>query len=195
MSTLSIIVLAAGGSSRMGTPKQLLSIGQTTFIEQVLEKARALQPDTLICVLGANAEKIEPYIPSEVELVHHSQWKRGLGSSIGAGIRYLEGQSGAQAIVILLADQPSIDPADLQKMVDLHASHPDKIIASYYEGSPGVPAIFPKEYWQELQQLDGDRGAKAILLKNSDRVILHHHSTNVRDIDTQEDYEQLSGQL
>ena len=187
MKPFSIVVLAAGKSSRMGTPKQLLRIGKKTFIERVLENAKELNSVDIICILGANAQDIKPFIPNGVEVLYNENWTKGMGNSLAKGIGHLNDDP-IESVMILLADQPIIEVADLKKMLEMGSKYPHEIIASDYHGSLGVPAIFPKKHFPDLTQLEGNKGAKEMLMKLENQVHKYEHSSPIVDIDTQEEY-------
>lgn len=191
MRKVAILVLAAGASSRMKTPKQLLKIGNQTLLELVLEKAKALTSLPVYCVLGANSTFIQNEISTEnVVFISNENHSKGLSTSIVAGVNYLEKNAPfVYSLLILLADQPDIDLQYLEKLVQLSAENPTQIIASKYRKNLGVPAVFPKSFFSDLQVLEGDFGAKEFLQQHKDQIICSNLSPSLIDIDTREDYE------
>lgn len=191
MRKVAILILAAGASSRMQTPKQLLKIGNQTLLELVLEKAKALASLPIYCVLGANADLIQEEISTEnVAFIINKNHSKGLSTSIVAGINYLTKNAPfVDCLLILLADQPDVDLQYLENLVQLSAENPTQIIASKYPKNIGVPAVFPKSFFSELQNLEGDFGAKEFLQQHKDQLICSNLTPSLIDLDTKEDYE------
>lgn len=188
MKNIAVLVLAAGKSSRMKTPKQLVKIGTNFLIETVLSKAKSINTNHVYCVLGANNVLIRREISSsDVHFVYNANFNEGLSASIVAGISGIELQhKNYEGVLILLGDQPAIEKTYLKAMIALFSVDTSKIIASDYGKKLGVPAIFPKSYFSELKKMSGDFGAKDILNKNGN-VISLRMQTNFIDIDTEED--------
>jgi molybdenum cofactor cytidylyltransferase len=197
MENVAVLVLAAGKSSRMQTPKQLLKIGNQTLLEIVLEKAISISSHTVFCVLGANALMIQQKTSSKnVVFIINENYQEGLSSSIVSGINYLEENHPAiEAILILLADQPAIEVAYLENLFQVYSENKSKIIASNYAEKSGVPAIFPREYFNELKLLQGDFGAREFLQKNKKQTLGCNIQTSLIDLDTKTDFENYKNQL
>ena len=185
--------MAAGSSSRMGAPKQLLKWKNATLIEDVITKALQLNTTKTIVVLGANEDRIIPKIKSyPIEIIHNLEWEKGLGNSIALGVHHIKNNYQVDGVLVILADQPLINSSYLKGMIDVLGTKKHQIIATKYpNGKLGVPALFDKSYLQELSSIDGDKGAKAMLEKHSDSVIIVQLDTNVFDVDTEEDYKKL----
>ena len=185
--------MAAGGSSRMGTPKQLLPWKSTTLIENVMSNVLQLESSKLIVVLGANSEQITPKIESyPIEVIYNPNWKKGLGNSISFGANYIKNNYQTDGILIVLADQPLIHSSYLKKMIGEIEPNRQQIIATKYPNAKlGVPALFDASYLEELSTIDGDKGAKILLEKYSDQLISTQFETNIFDVDTEEDYKRL----
>lgn len=192
MKNLAVLVLAAGASSRMQTPKQLLQIGDKTLLELVLAKAVTSFP--VFCVLGANANLIQEQIINEnVQFIINKNYKDGLSSSIVIGIEYLKKTHPTiDGVLILLADQPAIETEYLKQLVDLFSQNKKTIIASKYPKNFGVPAIFPNSFFDELCQLKGDSGAKDFLQSHRNNIIFSEFTSNLIDLDTKDDYEKYT---
>lgn len=193
MSKLAVLILAAGNSSRMGSPKQLLKWKNTTLLQHSINSVKAIN-DINILVLGANFEKIEPSIISDdIIILQNKHWQKGLGNSIAAGVQYVKKSlPNVDNILIVLGDQPLINSDYLKKMIGIHKLNREKLICTMYEkGRLGVPAIFNNSFFEELMQLNDDKGAKNILQKYSDRMLSVHGENLISDIDTIDDYELL----
>ena len=195
MKNIAVIVLAAGKSSRMQTPKQLVKIGNNFFLEFVLSKAKAINKNHVYCVLGANDARIRREISSSnVHFVYNAAFNEGLSSSIVSGVSEIEMHPDYKAVLILLGDQPAIDKEYLDAMIALFSEDNSKIIASNYKEKLGVPAIFPKSYFSKLKNISGDFGAKEMLHTSKD-VIALNRPTNFIDIDTEKDLQDFKNSI
>ncbi|TDQ21848.1 nucleotidyltransferase family protein [Tenacibaculum caenipelagi] len=191
MKKTAILILAAGSSSRMGTIKQLLPYQNTTLLEWAIEQAKKSNTKNVFCVLGANRETIEKQISKkDIEIIYNPNHQEGLSTSIVNGIKYLQAKE-FDSILIMLADQPHVTFEYLNKLFKISEENPSKIIASNYQDKIGVPAIFPKKYFNELLNLKGDQGAKVFLQKHPDIIIEANTPLNLIDIDTPDDYQHL----
>jgi molybdenum cofactor cytidylyltransferase len=193
---ITTLIMAAGGSSRMGEPKQLLPWKGATLIEKSIDKALQLQMPKPIVVLGANSERIASKIESyPVKIIRNPNWERGLGNSIAFGVNYIQNNHQVDGVLVILADQPLINASYLKVMLDLFETKKHQIIATKYNnGKLGVPVLFDASYFQELSRIEGDKGAKSILEKYSNLVIITEVTTNIFDVDTKEDYNELGKQ-
>ncbi len=194
--TLNIAVLipAAGASSRMGTPKQLLKWGATTLLGHTIETALQLKAQETVVVLGAHFRKIKEGIAAyECVILEHVNWESGLGSSIAFGMKHLlQTDLKVDGVLILLGDQPLIDAPYLQSMVKAFTPGEQQIVATAYGTQKcGVPALFDTLYFDELSVLSEDQGAKAIIERHTTSVLTLPAPPNSLDIDTPEDYERL----
>ncbi|UNY98731.1 nucleotidyltransferase family protein [Zhouia spongiae] len=191
MNNIAILILAAGSSSRMGAPKQLLAVGNQKMISVIVGNAAKSKAGKIYCVLGAKAEEIQKDIKrSGAEVIYNADWEKGLGSSIAAGVKHMcSTKEQLDGILIMLSDQPKVDEVYLNNMIRLFKQKPDKIIASKYQYRYGVPALFPSAYFKLLMQLEGDKGARSILNKTHKmNVETPGDSECLDDIDTPEDY-------
>ncbi|WP_411895524.1 nucleotidyltransferase family protein [Winogradskyella sp. A2] len=184
-----ILILAAGNSKRMGTPKQLLKIGQTTMLGKVINNSLESRANSINVVLGANAKMIIPKLPESVNTMMNEKFENGLSSSINIGVKNL---LDFDSILIALGDQPFVNANYFNEMIKVSAKNPDKIVASNYIKYNGVPAIFPKKYYSKLLELSGDQGAKKILNSNFNPVIVLKTPVNLVDVDTPHDYENIN---
>ncbi len=187
-----IIILAAGASSRMNQPKQLLPYHQKSLLSHTIEEAqKSLMP--VIVVLGANAQQIKAGIGSmEVEIVVNEDWKSGMSSSIKAGLqKALANFKEMQNCILAVCDQPYISSILFQKLVDEKKESGKEIVASSYADTVGTPCLFDKKYFDELLNLEGDHGAKNILQKYRNDVASVDFENGKIDVDTKKDYEEL----
>jgi len=186
------IILAAGASSRMGSSKQLLEWRNRPLLEHAVLNVRAILHERVIVVLGAHAESIQAAIDLDaVTSIVNPDWQEGMASSIRAGIRALPGS--AAAALILLCDQPLINAAHIQNLLNGWQSAPTQIVASQYHHSIGVPALFPAEFFEHLLTLKGDRGAKPLLIKFEKSLLKIPLPEAELDIDNAEDFDYLTG--
>ena len=194
---IAILILAAGESKRMNGVKQLLPWKSTTLLGNAIEQAIASKGNAVYVVLGANANQIAPTIAHyKVQIIENKNWKNGLGNSIAAGVKYLKGNElHYDAILITLADQPLINAAYYNVLIDNYSQKEAKIIASETNNAPCVPAIFDAVYFEKLSQLSQDKGAKDILLAAQTEVYVVRADANLMDLDTQMEYEKVYNSL
>ena len=184
--SLHAIVLAAGASTRFGSPKQLVRINGRPLLHAVVSRAVAVAGHSVSVVLGANANQLAGLLGhSGAAVIINREWQEGIASSLRAGLTQVPGS--ADGVLILLADQPAISAEDLRRLVQQWRRHPEGLVASQYAQSIGVPAIFPRWCLRELSELRGDRGAQLILMRHLDRVTRMALPNAALDIDTPED--------
>jgi len=159
---LGAILLAAGGSSRLGRPKQLERIDGRPLVERQARLLLELQPACLVVVTGAvDAEVRQALARLPVEFVHHEGWEGGMGQSISRGIQAMPER--VRGALLLLCDQWRIERADLVKLIRAWSDAPQKAVISMWDGTTGPPVVFPRALFQRLLQLEGDRGARNLL--------------------------------
>jgi molybdenum cofactor cytidylyltransferase len=188
-----VLILAAGGSRRMGRTKQLLRWHGRTLLERAMDSACRVLPGRVIVVLGADAELIRNAIDMDlVEIIQNPEWQDGLASSIRRGMKALPASSAA--VLIMLCDQPLINDSHLMAILNAWRSEPERIVASQYYLSCGVPALFPAAYFDRLQTLNGSKGAKPLLVEFDQNLLKIPFPEAELDIDTPSDFERLTGQ-
>jgi molybdenum cofactor cytidylyltransferase len=165
---IACIVLAAGGSRRLGSPKQLVRRGVRSLLAHALAAARGALPDSpLIVVLGAQALRLRLVVrrtaPSVVA-VYNAHWAGGLATSLNAGLGAVP--ASARSILVTLVDQPNVDERALRRLLTTWRRRPRAAAAALYAGRPGVPAVLPRRYWRAIRALRGDAGARALLRGN-----------------------------
>lgn len=188
---LSILILAAGNSSRLGYPKQLVEFEGQTLIERITEIALTVSEDILI-VLGGNAEMIKPTLErfeDTVSTIFNPDWHQGIGTSIRAGVEKLAPKS--DLILILLSDQPFISKVLLQNMMQTFANYQYPIVSCVYNQQLGVPMLFDKTVFKDLLNLKGEKGAKSFLSLYENNISTIDFPQGIFDIDTIEDVEKL----
>lgn len=193
MDKIPIILLAAGGSKRMGQPKQLLPWENSTLIEYQIKKL--LQTgNPLIIVLGSSAKEIISVIEKyQVKIASNTNWETGMGSSVATGMqKVIEEFPSAKGVLFSLIDQPLIMLEHIQKMLVSFNSGNQQIIASQAEnGWLGVPALYDAFYFDELRKLSGEQGAKTIIKKYPSKVSSVDAGDTLEDMDTLESYHKL----
>ena len=174
------VILAAGASTRLGSPKQLAMLGDETLLQRAIRVAREAGCAPLIVVLGAEATRVLlDGLPDDTVPVINEQWEEGMASSIRLGVRACGIiAKGAEGVVLMTCDQPAVTSKHLQWLM-LRV----EIKASRYAGRNGVPAFFPKKSFNTLMALEGDAGARA-LLENARYEELEGGDL---DVDTEED--------
>jgi molybdenum cofactor cytidylyltransferase len=190
---IALLLLAAGGSSRMGRPKQLLTYRGQSLLRRAAETALATPCRPIIAVLGANAEESRTHLADlPLHTSENTNWPSGMGSSIKLGLRRaLDLAPDSGAILITLCDQPLITPADLARLIDAHRASPHAIVATAYPNSPGVPALFLRRTFPDLLTLDDAAGAKSLLLAAGNSLLTIHIPAALTDVDTPDDYARL----
>lgn len=187
--SISIILLAAGPSSRLGQPKQLIPYQGTTLLRYLAKQAIASRASGVIVVLGSDSEKIRKELGGvSLKILENKEWKKGISSSIRIGLR--EART-ADALLIMLCDQPFVTTALLDSMISPFVSSQKTLVGCDYASTVGVPVLFGKEFFEELSSLRGDTGAKGILLRHKDQI--HHISfpSGSVDIDSYEDLKKI----
>lgn len=180
---LAIIILAAGTSSRLGKPKQLIKYKGESLLQIAVKKALKLS-NNIFVVLGYEKEKCEEDIKDlNTKIVFNPNYIKGMGTSISCGIRYTRDFDNT---LIMLCDQPLLPDEHFKSLKDFIDNK--TIIASLYKDNqnPTVPAIFPKKYYEKLLILDEDKGAKEILREEEVKPILIDKKYSI-DIDTKMD--------
>lgn len=178
----------------MGTAKQLLPWAGATLLSHSVGKAKELQPEMILVVLGANSEEIKPTLKYEgVDVTIHKNWESGLGTSIAWGIEKLMAlESTVDGVLVMLADQPLISKEYLEFVQNKFQRDQQAIIASSYsEHKRGVPALFDRCYFEELIRLNGDQGAKEVIQRHSDILVVCDARGLLADIDTLDEYRSL----
>ena len=188
---VSILILAAGASSRMKKTKQLLPWGKHSLIEHVLTNAIASDAGKQYVLLGAQTDAIRTRIEDlPVQIIENKDWESGMGKSIAVGVQAILKQGNPEAILILLCDQPLIDTSYINLLIQKLMENIDefKIVGTQYRSRIGVPAIFSPDLYDELTTLKSDRGAAQLIADNSQFAISIDPKGKERDIDTWQDY-------
>ena len=185
-----VVILAAGGSSRLGRPKQLLPYLGKTLVEHAARTAIASGAHEVVVVVGAESDAVREKLSGlPVRIVRNRDWQTGMGSSIRCGVESLS--SHVDSVVISLCDQPQITPDLLRNLASKAATSSSSIAASSYDGVLGAPSAFGKELFKELTSLAGDSGARDIIRNATQQIERVEFSGGNVDIDTPQEYQQL----
>jgi molybdenum cofactor cytidylyltransferase len=192
-SGISVIVLAAGMSRRMGAPKQLLRAGETTLLERALHTVRQSHVDEIILVLGFGATEIRQSISTlGLRVVVNEGYQEGMASSLRAGISTVGPQ--ARGALIMLADQPFVLPSTLDRLIEYQQQMRPQIVIPTYKGFRGNPVLLDRSVFAEIASLQGDIGCRAIFGKHTENIakLAVDDPGILLDVDTREDYEELA---
>src|SRR6185369_193365 len=195
--TCTALVLGAGDSSRLGSPKQLVRFKGQSLIGRSVNNVLAAGCAPVFTVLGANHESVSRELTnlSTVVAINHN-WKEGMGSSISTGINaYLQSGVSTDALLITLCDQPLISVPDLERLLQVFHESATLVVASEYETKGrtvhGVPAVFSAKLIPDLGELRGTEGAKSVILRHGNNARFVEIPGAAFDLDTQEDLELL----
>jgi molybdenum cofactor cytidylyltransferase len=186
------LVLAAGGSSRLGRPKQLLPYGDGTLLDHVLDTARQCHFDQLVCVIGGRAEEIRAQVDLRGAVVVENQsFGEGCSSSIATALRALDPRT--DVLVLMLGDQPGVTAATVAALLAARKDSP--LAACAYDDGRGHPLAFGHGMLPELAALHGDKGVWKLLDRHPDQVVdVPIPGPIPRDIDTEADYRAVLAQ-
>jgi molybdenum cofactor cytidylyltransferase len=192
---VAIILLAAGASTRMGVPKQLLTFQGRSLVNRAIESAIASVCKPVVVVLGANCQQIRAQInQTGVEVIENPEWKLGMSTSIKSGIISLSKcLERIDAVILAVCDQPFFSTEIINNLVAAYCSTGKPIVASHYAETIGVPALFSHKFFSELATLRETVGAKYLIEKHLSEVFCVPFPLGKIDIDTPQDYEQLQG--
>jgi molybdenum cofactor cytidylyltransferase len=193
MDKTGIIILAAGPSSRLGKPKQLLVYKGKTLLENIVSEARKANLDPAVVVTGSGSEAISSILDNkQIEIVYNKRWPSGMASGIVAGLsKILTLNPKTGAVIIAVCDQPYVSAELFGQLMKIKAEQNKGIVGCAYAGIIGTPVLFGKIYFEKLLLLQGEEGAKKILkTQGSDLASVNFDKGSI-DIDKHEDYDQL----
>jgi len=189
-SSTAVIILAAGKSARLGSPKQLLTYRCKSLLQHTVDTALESLASPVIVVLGSGKETIEKEIDqTQIFILENSNWESGMASSISCGINNLQTIApDSEAVIMMVCDQPYVSAALLNDLMNKHKESGKAIIASSYEYTLGTPALFHKSLFSELSALEGESGAKSLIKKYHLQTASISFDQGSIDIDTRENY-------
>ena len=188
MGRIAAVILAAGASTRLGEPKQLLRVNGEALVHAAVRSAKDGGCDMVCVVTGDGDDWVKDAVADLCPLiVHNDDWGRGLGTSIRTGVQAIAGF--ASGVVLLACDQPAVDANVVRSLVKLHHQTTRQIVASRYAGTAGIPALFERSCFPELRALPDQYGAKSIIEVDPDRVAYFDFPEAAFDLDSPADVE------
>jgi molybdenum cofactor cytidylyltransferase len=183
---LHAVILAAGASTRFGSPKQLVRIGGSPVLHQLISNAAFVAGRSVTVVIGAHARQIAPALrQSAASVVVNRDWQEGLASSIRVAVESAPPR--CDGLLLLLADQVAVTADDLKHLYAAWKRHPILVAAALYDGAPGLPAIFPRWTYPSLMELRGDRDPRLVIRRNIDQLVRIPMANASINLDTPED--------
>lgn len=190
---IAALVLAAGGSRRLGRPKQTEPWGATTLLGHVVERTRRFPVEEVWVVVGASAELVLGTVDlSGCGIIENPEWEDGLAASLRVGLDALTRLSKADAALIVLGDQPDVDPDVVASLIERQRRTKALAVVPKYRYAPGNPVLVDRRLWPRLMSLEGDEGAQPLLKAHPEwveEVWVEHLSP--RDVDTPIDVDEL----
>ena len=189
MSEIWAIILAAGESKRMGSPKMLLPFKGFTMIENVIANVSCSKVDNIMVVLGADRDSIVKLIRTKaVNYCYNENYKDGMLSSVVCGFRNIPIDH--SAVLVFQGDQPLITPKAINSVIEVYLSSGKGIVIPVYKCKRGHPILIDRKYRDEIQKLNPAEGLRSLALKYSDDVL--EVNTDIagilRDFDTYDEY-------
>lgn len=188
-----IVILAAGNSSRLGRPKQLLKYKTSTLLKNTISEALKVENTFVMVITGANHEIIKKELNSfEITIVLNPDWESGMSSSITKGLNeIIHLNPDCEECIFAVCDQPFVTTSIFENLISKHCNTQKGIVASAYSDILGTPVLFYKKYFKELLKLKGQEGAKKLIKKYNNDVVSVPFEKGHIDIDTEEDYDKL----
>ncbi|MEY2536926.1 MAG: molybdenum cofactor cytidylyltransferase [Verrucomicrobiota bacterium] len=184
------VILAAGASSRMGRPKQVLKYGGQTLVRRAALAAQEAGCNPIVVVTGAHVEGLGEELQGlNLREANNPAWESGMGSSIRAGIQaVVKTNDNVTALILMLCDQPFVTSQVLTRLITAHRETGHEIVASNYGETVGVPALFGREFFAELVRLERETGAKQVIQRHPAQVHLVPFPQGEIDLDTPADF-------
>lgn len=181
-----VVVLAAGAGTRFGGTKQLVRVNGRPLMHTIVSRAVELSGHSVTVVLGSHAGELAPLLKhSPASVVVNRDWAEGVASSIRSGLAQMPAT--ADGVLLMFADQAAVSSEDLKRLAGAWRRDTNSIVAAQYAGALGMPALFPRWCFRELQELRGDRGAQLLLSRHAERVMRLPMPSAEVDIDSPED--------
>jgi molybdenum cofactor cytidylyltransferase len=205
--TIAVVILAAGGSSRMGKPKQLLPIAGAPLLQRTVNAARGLRllshqaaaDVAVFVVLGAASDEIQAALDFEqCQILHNQKWQEGMSTSVVLAVNHIQNSMPeALGVLLVMSDQPWVSTEHLAKIIrQFKATGSPVVISSFFakgegETIPGPPAFFARKIFPELLLLEGDAGARKVVMAHFEEMAAVDFPLGAIDIDTEADYASL----
>jgi molybdenum cofactor cytidylyltransferase len=188
---IAAVVLAAGASTRLGKPKQLIQMEGEPLLRRTARLAADAGCSPVFVVLGFEAERMRAQLEGlAATAVVNERWPEGMGSSLRRGMEAvcaLEKQPAG--VLLLVCDQANLTVEHLRRLLAEHGGDEQRIAASAYAGRSGVPAVFGRRFYAELLAVEGDRGAREVIERQAGRIRTISWAAGERDLDEPEDLE------
>lgn len=194
MGTVGAVVLAAGGSKRLGQPKQLVRIDGESLVRRAVVAARDGGCGAIVVIAGELMSEIErESLGTPAVVIHNADWRRGVGTSIATCVRAIAATNEElQFVMILACDQPFVSGEVVRALIDAQRTSGKPIVASTYANTIGIPALFDRSCFAALVALSGDAGAKRIIESRRSEVAIIPFEAGAIDIDTPADLQFLT---
>ena len=185
------VILSAGESSRMGSPKALLAYRGTTFLEHLVNLLQG-RVEPLLVVLGHGADRIRAAVrlPPQVRVLLNQDYRLGQLSSLQTAIRALEG-SPVSGLLVVPVDHPAVEPEVVAALLDAFAAEQPEVLVPIFEGRRGHPVIFSLRLFAELLAAPLEEGARAVVRRHTARELPINDAGILADIDDPESYRRL----
>ncbi len=192
-----VLILAAGAATRMKRAKMLLPFASTTILSHILQEVQAIKPDGICLVTGCYHNEIQNSITAaQLDIVYNGNWEDGMAGSIKLGLTaLLQKHPDLGSVLIVASDQPYLNRKVLTDMTEALDDNQKGIVAAKYQEVAGIPVLFDQKYFDQLRQLQGDKGARTILQQYPDDIATIDFPLGAIDIDTPEDYESFCLQI
>jgi molybdenum cofactor cytidylyltransferase len=187
------VVLAAGTSKRLGQPKQLLEYKGRSLLQHSVEAAEKTGIKHILVVVGANNLLMENEMKGyNVQIIFNEHWPEGMASSIRCGLTEMKKRyPDTDGVLFLVCDQPFVTGRLLNELMEKQKEKDSPLAACVYAGIAGTPALFHKEIFPDLMELNGDTGARKIIQQYRENIAELSFDSGLTDIDTMSDYENL----
>jgi molybdenum cofactor cytidylyltransferase len=187
-----LIILAAGNSSRLGSPKQLLKFNNETLLQNTVDAALKSQIDQVVVVIGAYKNEILHQFKNDaVKVLINDNWSLGMGNSLKFALNNCDQITNNQYVIVCVSDQPHLSSQIINNLISKFHTSQKGIVACSYNDTLGVPVLFDSKYFAEILKMKDEEGAKKIVFQHLDDVEMVDFSLGHVDIDTLDDYEKL----
>jgi molybdenum cofactor cytidylyltransferase len=196
MNGLWAIILAAGESKRMGSPKMLLPFNNKTMLETVIGNVTGSEIDNVLVVLGSGRDKLTELVEKcNVRHCYNDNYKSGMLSSVKCGFKNLPSE--LEAVLVFQGDQPLISPEVINMVISAYRSSDKGIVIPAFKSKRGHPLLIDQKYRDEIEKLDDSKGLRSLSLNYPDDVLQFETDSEgvLRDFDTWEEYKKETTQI
>ncbi|BBM82181.1 nucleotidyltransferase family protein [Candidatus Uabimicrobium amorphum] len=188
---IAIVILAAGKSSRLGQKKQLLSWQNTTLLEKSILAAQGSDYSPIVVVIPPEEDILQVVHNHDITIAINHHRDQGVSSSIRLGTQKILDDSDVEAVIFMVCDQPFISADVLRRLGDKYREG-HEIVTCQYGETWGIPSLFSRKYFDDILQLQGDRGAKKLLYRYQDKCVSIPFLQGNIDIDTMDEYKKIT---